>query len=146
MSRRTLPALAGILCLAMALGGCQGAAPSRAGAQRPGVLRKCTLLIPLAYNDGTAVPPEVVKRIEDRLFGRFGGYTIAGTANGTYRMSDGTRAKDRSLVLWVAVPPNRVAELRREAAELARELRQESIYFEVSGAAVEFVEPSEPDR
>jgi len=34
--------------------------------------------------------------------------------------------------------------LRREAARIGHELRQESLYFEVSGAGVEFVGPEPP--
>ena len=145
MSRRRLPVLAGIVCLLVALGGCQVAAPSRADAQRPGALRKCTLLIPLSYNDGTPVPPEMLARIENRLYDRFGGYTIAGTVEGACRMADGTRAADRSRVLWVAVPADQIGDLRRMVADIARELRQESVYFEVSDAGVEFIGPSNPD-
>jgi hypothetical protein len=134
MTRRTGTAIASIIFLALTLAGCQSAATR--------TLQKCTLLIPLAYNDGTAVPPTVLTSLQDRLFERFGGYTRAGTAEGAYRMADGSRADDRALVLWVAVPPNRVPDLRREVAGFARELRQESMYFEVSDAKVDFIPPT----
>ena len=144
MTRPAQTVTAGVAFLAIALAGCRSAAPPRAAADRADsqALRKCTILIPLAYNDGTAVAPEVLASIKSRLFERFGGFTIAGTAEGTYRMADGSRADDRSLVLWVAVPPERVPELRGELAGFARELGQESMYFEVSGGTVEFVEPT----
>lgn len=102
-------------------------------------LVRCTLLIPMRHNDGTPVDRVELDRIESRLLEAFGGYTVAGTVRGAYRMADGTTARDVSLALWVAVPPARVGELRREAAGIARELRQESIYFERGGGAVEFV-------
>ncbi len=105
----------------------------------PATLLRCTLLIPLRYNDGAAVPDSELRRIEDRLLERFDGYTIAGRVRGAYRMADGTRAEDESLVVWVAVPQLRVAELREEAARIAGDLRQESIYFEHGDGIVEFV-------
>jgi hypothetical protein len=111
-------------------------APSRA---RSVALVRCTLLIPLRYNDGTPVPERELKRTESRLFDRFGGYTTAGRVRGAFRMADGTRAEDESLVIWVAVPATRVAELRAEAAWIAREMRQESIYFEHPAGTVELI-------
>jgi hypothetical protein len=134
MIHATRIAFAGLTLLTLALAGCQSADTH--------TFRKCTLLIPLAYNDGTAIPPTVLTSLQNRLFERFGGYTRAGTAEGTYRMADGSRADDRTLVLWVAVPPQRVPELRREVAGFARDLRQESMYFEVSDATVEFIAPT----
>lgn len=102
-------------------------------------LVRCTMLIPLRYNDGAPVPEAELRRIEDLLFDRFGGYTLAGRVRGAYRMADGTRADDESLVIWVAVPPARVEELRAEAARIAARLRQEAIYFERSAGQIDFV-------
>ncbi len=107
-------------------------------------LCRCVLLIPLTYDDGMAVPGQTRVEIEDRLFERFGGYTVAGHVHGAYRMADGSRAEDESLDIWVAVPRERVGELRREVARIGRELRQESMYFEVDGTGVEFVRPAPP--
>jgi len=104
------------------------------------------LLIPLAYNDGAAVPAEVQTRLLDQLYARFGWYTMAGVVAGAYRMADGSRADERSLAIWVAVPPERIDEVRQAAAEIARELRQESVYFEVTRGTVEFVEPRDTER
>jgi hypothetical protein len=142
--RRFVPSTL-ITLLAVALGACRsagtpGTPTERAAAQ---TLRKCTILLPLAYNDGTPIPPAVLTDIQDRLYDRFGGYTMAGRVTGTYRMDDGTRANDESLVVWVAVPAERIDELRREAARICHLLRQETLYFEVSDAAVALVGPSE---
>lgn len=135
--------------LGLALAGCaaeRGGGPgsTRTGASHRdagangGVLQKCVLLVPLAYNDGEAVPAGTLAGITERLLELYGGYTVAGRVSGAYRMADGARAEDESLEIWVAVPRGRVDELRREVARLCRELRQESTYFEVAGA-VEFV-------
>jgi len=57
-------------------------------------------------------------------------------------MDDGSMVNDRSLKVWVAVDPARVDDVRRLAAKFAGVLKQESLYFEVTEAEVEFVRPS----
>ena len=42
----------------------------------------------------------------------------------------------------MAVDPTRVDEIKKLAARFARLLKQESLYFEVTEAEVEFVRPS----
>jgi len=141
---QTAIVLAGLLAVALSEG-CQ--TPStRPGDGAEQAWARCMLLIPLAYNDGAAVPAEVQTRLLDQLYTRFGGYTVAGAVAGAYRMADGSRADERSLAIWVAVPPERITEVRRAAAEIARELRQESVYFEVTRGTVEFVEPRDTER
>lgn len=130
--RRYVP-LALVTLLSLTLAGCLGANAGR--------LQKCTILLPTAYNDGTPIPASVLTDMQDRLYSRFGGYTVAGCVTGTYRMVDGTRASDESLEIWVAVPPEQVCELRRQAAYFCGILRQESLYFEVAGGTVELIGP-----
>ncbi len=98
------------------------------------------MLIPLTYNDGTEIPPQVVTRLTDRFLDLFGGFTIRGTVNGAYRMADGSRAEDVSLEVWVAIDGRRVDEMRCEVSRACRELGQESIYFEVTESQVELVD------
>jgi hypothetical protein len=142
--RRFVPSTL-ITLLAVALGACRSAGTPGTPTEHAAVhtLRKCTILLPLAYNDSTPIPPTVLTNIQDRLYDRFGGYTVVGRVTGAYRTDDGTRVNDESLVVWVAVPAERIDELRREAARICHVLRQESLYFEVSDAAVELVDPSE---
>jgi hypothetical protein len=103
---------------------------------------KCIILIPTSYNDGTPVPASVITGIRRTLDEAFDGHNADGVCDGSYRMSDGHFAQDRSLKIWVALLPDRVDELRKMAARFARMLKQESIYFEVTDAEVEFVQPS----
>ena len=105
-------------------------------------MKKCVLLIPLRYNDGSEVSPDVITRILNGFYELFGGYSVAGTVKGAYRMKDGSRANDDSLEIWVVVDPNRIEDVRRRASEICKELLQESIYLEVLESDVEFVEPS----
>jgi hypothetical protein len=58
-------------------------------------------------------------------------------------MADGSMAYDPTLEIWVAVEPARIDEVKELARKLARTLKQESIWFEVTNSQVEFVEPSE---
>ena len=104
-------------------------------------LRKCVLLLPTTYNDGEAVPPAVLTGILKEIDQAFDGHSVAGTCEGSYRMSSGELVQDTSLIVWVVVDADRVDELRQHARRIARALRQESLYFEVTEAAPEFVRP-----
>lgn len=106
-------------------------------------LKKCLLLLPTAYNDGTEIPPNVLVGILNGLYDAFGGYTVDGTCDGVYKMSDGSKARDKSLKIWVAADTNKLDELREVAQGIAGTLKQESLWFEVTDAEVEFLEPPE---
>ncbi len=56
---------------------------------------KYVLLLPLSYNDGRLVPLEVLDGMLDEIFVLAGGYSIAGTVRGAYRMNDGTKQRRR---------------------------------------------------
>lgn len=104
-------------------------------------LKKCLLLLPTSYNDGTEIPPTVLTDIRRRIDEAFDGHTFDGLCDGTYRMANGTMARDKSLKVWVAVAPERVNELRNLARVFAGVLRQERLWFEVTDSEVELVEP-----
>jgi len=104
-------------------------------------LKKCILLLPLAYNDRTEVPPGLLADILKGIDEVFDGHTIAGTCDGAYKMSNGDLVHDRSLMIWVVVDADRVDELRQHARRFAGVLKQESLYFEVTEAVPEFVRP-----
>jgi len=105
-------------------------------------LKKCIILLPTTYNDGESVPEAVLTGIRRDIDVAFDGHTIDGVCDGTYRMDDGSMVSDQSLKVWVAIAPARVGELRALAAKFASVLKQESLYFEVTEAEVEFVRPS----
>lgn len=104
-------------------------------------LRKCILLLPTTFNDGSEVPPEVLTGIRRDIDETFDGHTFAGICEGAYRMESGDIAHDTSLIIWVVVDADRVEELRKHARRFAGVLRQESLYFEVTEAEVEFIRP-----
>ncbi len=104
-------------------------------------LRKCILLLPTSYNDGTEVPPGVLTDILKSIDDVFDGHNVAGTCEGAYRMDNGDLVHDRCLLVWVVVDAERVDELRQHARRFASVLKQESLYFEVTEAVPEFLRP-----
>jgi hypothetical protein len=106
---------------------------------------KYTLLLPLNYNDGTAVPRKMRNRILDEIFDFADGYGQAGEVTGAYRMKDGSKQVDRSLIIWIGIHEKQKAVLRRLVAKFARELGQESLYLERTGGTIEFIRPLPPE-
>ena len=47
-------------------------------------LRKCILLLPMAYNDGSEVPPEIMAGILRNIDEEFDGHTVDGLCDGVY--------------------------------------------------------------
>ena len=99
------------------------------------------MLLPTKFNDGTSVPSEVLTGILKDIDRQFKGHSLEGYVHGAYTMADGSMAHDRSLKVWVAVRAEQVDELRTLARRFASRLRQESLWFEVTDAEVEFLAP-----
>ena len=104
-------------------------------------LKKCLILLPTRYNDGTDVPPETVNGILKDIDREFDGHSVDGFVDGTYKMADGTMACDKSLKVWVAVRADQVDGLRTLARRFASRLMQETLWFETTEAEVEFLQP-----
>lgn len=104
-------------------------------------MKKCIILLPTQYNDGREVPKRVITMIKREIDEVFDGHTVAGMAEGSYRMADGNIVTEPSLVLWVAVDPDKIDVLKGMASRFARILKQETIYFEVTDSEVEFIGP-----
>ena len=107
--------------------------------------KRCILLIPIAFNDGTEVPGALIMSILREIDERFDGHYVAGTGRGTYRMSNGTMAEDDCLQVWVAVEEGSVGILEKMTKSFARRLKQETMYFEVMDSEVRFIEPEPTD-
>lgn len=107
------------------------------------VRRRCIILIPTAFNDGTEVPSALMRQILREFDERFDGHTIAGTVSGTYRMSDGSFAEDDSLEVWVAVEEGQIPALEDMVRTIARRLKQETVYFEILQSEVRLVTPDD---
>lgn len=108
--------------------------------------KRITLLIPLTFNDGSAVPRKTLRLIRDQIYAEFNGCTVVGTVEGTYRMrSTGKKQVDKLLQVWVVIDEERISQLRRMAGEWCARLGQESMYFEIADSHVEFV-PAVEDK
>lgn len=104
-------------------------------------LKKCFFLLPTHYNDGRQVPAEVIDGLLEELYLNFGGYSIGGLAQGTWRMKDGTKASDSSLQVWVIVEEEKVPLMRDLIKKFARVLGQEKMLFEAMDWPGEFIGP-----
>lgn len=118
-------------------------------------MKKCIILLPLKYNDGTEVPGRVINKIKREIDEVFDGHTVGGvferrpgivkdkseTVKGNYRMPDKKMKGDVSLEIWIVFEPEKLDVLRKMASRFARTLEQDSIYFEVVDSKVEFIEP-----
>jgi len=103
--------------------------------------KKVILLVPLTFNDGSMIAQATLDAIFEELFVEYGGYTIAGTVQGTYRMQSGARQVDVSQEVWVAVAEGELQGLRERVGKYCAMLGQEVMYFEVTDATVEFIAP-----
>jgi hypothetical protein len=106
-----------------------------------GLKTKYVLLLPLNYNDGRAVPQNALNRMLDEVFVLAGGYSIAGTVKGAYRMSDGTKQEDDSLQIWIGVRDQEVPELEEMVARFGKTLGQETMYLKRTGGTIGFIAP-----
>ena len=107
--------------------------------------KKCLILLPTTFNDGTDVPPEVLISIMKDIDREFDGHTVDGYVDGAYKMADGTMAHDKSLKVWVIVRPNQVDDLKILARRFAGRLKQETLYFETIDVEMEFLTPLPED-
>ena len=104
--------------------------------------KKCLILLPTTYNDGVEVSPKVLNGILTAIDKKFDGRSVEGSVEGTYRMDDGSMARDISIKVWVDINPDEVDTLKRMAGDFAAILKQESVYFAVTDVDVEFVRPT----
>jgi hypothetical protein len=105
--------------------------------------KKCLILLPTSFNDGTDVPPSVFSSVLRDIDKTLDCYSIGGLCEGVYMMDDGSRARDQSVMVWAVVDAEEIDALRKLAARIARRLKQESIYFEVTDVEFDFVRPAD---
>ena len=107
------------------------------------MMTKYILLVPLEYNDGSAVPYEVLEQVFDNLYCLAGGYYIAGVGEGSYRMDNGDKQMDTCLQVWVAVSTENHVPLLLLIKSFVSLLKQESIYVEKCVSETMFVRGNE---
>lgn len=94
---------------------------------------KFTTLLPMAYNDGTPVPPSKIEKIVRALWRPFEGMTNEGPVEGYWRAPDGTVFQDSCVKISVSCERSQLAIALKAVKRAGRKLRQRAMYFEVSG-------------
>lgn len=101
-------------------------------------MKEYELYLPLAFNDGTPIPDEIIAEVGQRLLQQFGGVTFFPQPNkGSWKMGDVTFL-DEIVIFRVLTAKARSARVyfRRLKEELKRELSQEEILIVEKDAEV----------
>ncbi len=101
-------------------------------------MKEVITLIPLRYNDGTAVPQEEFRRFEQRAMEIAGGYTADGIVEGGWKAEDGTEYIDQSKRYRVAARWWKRPKIKAAVRETGERLDQESMFWQV-GQRVGFI-------
>jgi hypothetical protein len=97
-------------------------------------LYPCTFLVPLAYNDGKPVDPAMFADIRRALDRQFGGYRVLGRQEGSW-----FGQVEESVAMLVAVPEERIEELRQAVKAIGKALGQKQMCFEKGNPSVELL-------
>jgi hypothetical protein len=103
----------------------------------------CRFRLPLRYNDGREIEPEILLNIFKALTRQFGGYTPLGVADGSWAPQGAT---EPTMGIEVAVLPARVMELETLVTAIGRQLKQKQMYFDVPPPSVRFLETGDEDE
>lgn len=98
------------------------------------LLVPCRFRIPTHYNDGSQVELCVWADIWKALSAQFGGYTLLGESAGCWGEQTET-----NVGVEVAVPPERVPDVRRVVVGIGRILKQSAMYFDCPAPSVEII-------
>src|SRR5438552_3647366 len=101
-------------------------------------LTECSFFLPLRrdkeISDGQAHTHIAWQWLEDRLSSKFGGLTIApGIYEGRWRSPTGRAIADQSLRYIVALPAEKVPQLRKVLLRACNKFAQRCIYLSVAG-------------
>ncbi len=99
------------------------------------------VLVPLTFNDGSAIPRAILDEVFEELFVHFHGSTVRGTVDGTYRMQSGAKRVEKLLEVWVVVDSEDFPLLEALVARFCEKLGQEAMYVERTGAVVKLIAP-----
>ena len=97
-------------------------------------LYPCVFLLPLAYNDKNQVEKSKIRQIRKALDRQFGGFRILATELGSWMGQE-----EPMMPIRVAVPKERIDELRAVVVMIGRDLGQKQMYFEVGHPGVEML-------
>jgi hypothetical protein len=107
---------------------------------------KCTMIVPLHDNDRKLFEGWKLEEIEREIAKIAGGCTAYHDCEGRWVDDEGMTVIDAvQPIVTVVDDAETVERLRLYAAEVARDLRQECVYFEVVKSDVDFVKPAGQD-
>lgn len=104
-------------------------------------MKKCLFLIPTSYNNGAEVSGDVILEVIETLYEEFGAVSQGGIAKGFWKMGDGSKAKDNSLIMWIVITEEKVPLLKKMIKKFAHLLKQEAIYLEIMDCDIDFIGP-----
>lgn len=107
-----------------------------------GKLRVVTVLIPLAYNDGTLISMQILDSIQEEMFLAFHGWTIEGTVRGAYRMQSGAKCVENLLKVSIVLDDTQIPEIEAMVAKWCSRLRQEVMLLNITESVVKFIPPT----
>lgn len=102
----------------------------------------CRFRLPLKYNGGREVEPEVLIGIFQALTRQFGGYTPLSIGEGDWGPQGAT---EPTLGIEVAVLPERVPELEQVVIAIGKQLGQKQMYFDAPPPSVKFLETGDEE-
>ncbi len=86
--------------------------------------------IPTHRNDGSKVSRREMRKILERVYDIFRGYSLEGPYPGAWAGDDGKRYEETSYRLEIVIAPERLEEARALCVEIGKRLGQRAIYFE----------------
>lgn len=95
-------------------------------------------LIPIVSNSGSAFEKSRFQWVEDELTRRFGGYTLEGVFEGAY-LDNGRIVREKSRRYLVAVPRDRLDELKEFLREVKSRFGQKSLYVSIAESQALFL-------
>ncbi len=114
----------------------------RKAAEEQSPFKEAQVLIPLTFNDGSAVPRDTIAGLLDEVYLAFQGWTIEGTVKGAYRMRSGEKRVEDHLKISIVLRETQLPELEGMVARWAAALGQETMLLKVGDPTVKFIPPT----
>lgn len=102
---------------------------------------KCTIMLPVNYNDGKSIAKDAMQICLDGLLRIAGGYTLLPECIGAYRMDSGAICQEPVTPVWVCVEPDKLPDIKRWCQHIAETLEQECVYLETCVVNINFLAP-----
>jgi len=102
---------------------------------------KCTILLPIRYNDGEWVEEGHLASIRDELINLAGGLTYGGIHAGLWKDCAGKCIRDESESYFVCIDADKLNDLRAILQRAAFKLEQDCIYLDYHEVHLDLIRP-----